>query len=120
LQLIASPFWGFFGNSATFDRRKSARWAPAGDRFDSDCVVGTQFESYQAHHTVLRKRRFPGLVRIAPNWRRLVIGIVLASAAIITGMVRLVWFAGVLGVLGVVLTLLGLLAPHEVPIIAAL
>jgi hypothetical protein len=34
--------------------------------------------------------------------------------------VRLVWFAGVLGVLGVVLTLLGLLAPHEVPIIAAL
>jgi hypothetical protein len=48
------------------------------------------------------------------------IGIVLASAAIITGMVRLVWFAGVLGVLGVVLTLLGLLAPHEVPIIAAL
>jgi tripartite-type tricarboxylate transporter receptor subunit TctC len=26
LQLIASPFWGFFGNSATFDRRKSARW----------------------------------------------------------------------------------------------
>jgi hypothetical protein len=26
LQLIASPFWGFFGNSATFDRRKSAGW----------------------------------------------------------------------------------------------
>jgi hypothetical protein len=24
--------------------------APAGDRFDSDCVVGTQFESSQAHH----------------------------------------------------------------------
>jgi hypothetical protein len=48
------------------------------------------------------------------------IGIVLASAAIITGMAPLVWFAGVLGVLGVVLTLLGLLAPHEVPIIAAL
>jgi hypothetical protein len=22
----------------------------AGDRFDSDCVVGTQFESSQAHH----------------------------------------------------------------------
>ena len=26
--------------------------APAGDRFDSDCVVGTHFESSQAHHTV--------------------------------------------------------------------
>jgi hypothetical protein len=24
----------------------------AGDRFDSDCVVGTQFESSQAHHAV--------------------------------------------------------------------
>jgi hypothetical protein len=27
----------------------------AGDRFDSDCVIGTQFESSQAHHAVLRK-----------------------------------------------------------------
>src|SRR4249919_1260998 len=34
--------------------------APAGDRFDSDCVVGTQFESSQPHHAVLRKQRFPG------------------------------------------------------------
>ena len=30
--------------------------APAEDRFDSDCVVGTQFESSQPHHAVLRKR----------------------------------------------------------------
>jgi hypothetical protein len=41
--------------------------APAGDRFDSDCVVGTQFESSQPHHAVLRKRGFPGSVRIAPE-----------------------------------------------------
>jgi hypothetical protein len=33
------------------------------DWFDCDCV---------RHHTVLRKRRFPGSVRIAPNWRRFV------------------------------------------------
>jgi hypothetical protein len=46
--------------------------APAGDRFDSDCVVGTQFESSQPHHAVLRKQRFPGLLRIAPNWREFV------------------------------------------------
>jgi hypothetical protein len=39
----------------------------AGDRFDSDCVVGTQFESSQAHHAVSRKQRFPGSLRIAPN-----------------------------------------------------
>ncbi len=48
------------------------------------------------------------------------IGIVLASAAVITGMVALVWFGGALGVVGVALTLLGLFAPHAVPLIGAL
>ena len=38
--------------------------APAGDRFDSDCVVGTQFESSQPHHAVLHKQRFRGWARI--------------------------------------------------------
>jgi hypothetical protein len=48
------------------------------------------------------------------------IGIVLASATVITGMVALVWFGGVLGAIGVVLLLLGLMAPHAVPLIATL
>ena len=48
------------------------------------------------------------------------IGIVLASAAVITGMAALVWFAGALGVAGLVLLALGLFAPHAVPMIAAL
>jgi hypothetical protein len=48
------------------------------------------------------------------------VGIVLASAAVITGMVLLAWFAGALGALGVVLTVLGLYAPHAVPFIANL
>jgi hypothetical protein len=48
------------------------------------------------------------------------VGIVLASAAVITGMVLLAWFAGALGVVGAVLLALGLLAPHAVPLIAAL
>jgi Domain of unknown function (DUF4337) len=48
------------------------------------------------------------------------IGIVLASAAVITGMVGLAWFAGGLGVVGAVLLALGLFAPHAVPLIAAL
>ena len=48
------------------------------------------------------------------------IGIVLASAAVITGMVGLVWLGGALGVVGLVLMLLGLFAPHAVPFIAAL
>jgi Domain of unknown function (DUF4337) len=48
------------------------------------------------------------------------VGIVLASAAVITGMVALAWFAGALGVLGACLLALGLFAPHAVPFIAAL
>jgi small-conductance mechanosensitive channel len=48
------------------------------------------------------------------------VGIVLASAAVITGMVLLAWFAGLLGVIGLALLALGLFAPHAVPLIAAL
>jgi hypothetical protein len=48
------------------------------------------------------------------------IGIVLASAAVITGMVLLAWFAGALGVVGLALLALGLFAPHAVPFIASL
>jgi hypothetical protein len=48
------------------------------------------------------------------------IGIVLASAAVITGMVALAWFAGGLGLVGLGLLLLGLFAPHAVPLLATL
>jgi small-conductance mechanosensitive channel len=48
------------------------------------------------------------------------VGIVLASAAVITGMIMLAWFAGLLGVVGLALLALGLFAPHAVPLIAAL
>ena len=48
------------------------------------------------------------------------VGIVLASAAVITGIVALAWFGGVLGVLGLALMGLGLFAPHAVHLIAVL
>jgi len=48
------------------------------------------------------------------------IGIVLASAAVITAMAALAWFAGALGVVGLVLLGLGLFAPHAVPLLAIL
>ncbi|MGA2893721.1 MAG: DUF4337 domain-containing protein [Xanthobacteraceae bacterium] len=48
------------------------------------------------------------------------IGIVLASAAVITSMVVLAWLGGALGLLGLGLMLLGLYAPHAVPFIATL
>src|SRR5436853_6715708 len=42
------------------------------------------------------------------------IGIVLASAAVITGMLVLAYVAGALGVLGLVFTAIGFLTPHAV------
>ena len=44
------------------------------------------------------------------------IGIVLCSAAVITGIVALVWFAGVLGAAGLAVLSLGLYAPHLLPL----
>jgi hypothetical protein len=48
------------------------------------------------------------------------VGIVLASAAVITGMVALAWFGGALGIVGLVLMLFGFFAPHALPLIAVL
>jgi len=48
------------------------------------------------------------------------IGIVLASAAVITGIAALAWLGGALGILGLGLTGLGLFAPHAVHLIAVL
>src|SRR5689334_22866224 len=42
------------------------------------------------------------------------VGIVLSSAAVITGAVALAWLGGVLGIVGLVLMGLGLFAPHAV------
>jgi len=44
------------------------------------------------------------------------IGIVLCSAAVITGIIALVWFAGALGVAGLAVLALGLFAPHLLPL----
>ena len=40
------------------------------------------------------------------------IGIVLASATIITGMIVLAWVSGILAVAGIAITVLGILSPH--------
>jgi hypothetical protein len=48
------------------------------------------------------------------------VGIVLASAAVITGTLALAWLGGALGVIGLALTLFGFFAPHALPLIAVL
>jgi Domain of unknown function (DUF4337) len=42
------------------------------------------------------------------------IGIVLASAAIITGMIALTWISGLLALTGIAFTVIGMFAPHAV------
>ncbi len=44
------------------------------------------------------------------------VGIVLASAAVITGIIALAWLSGLLGVVGIGVLSLGLLAPHLLPL----
>ena len=98
-------------------------WRKTAERYESDPKTGTgrkQLEEQakdaeqerdlataKYHHYELGSAAFQ-------------IGIVLASAAVITGMVVLVWLGGALGVIGLVLLLLGLYAPHAVPFIASL
>lgn len=45
------------------------------------------------------------------------VGIVLASATVITGMMALAWLAGGLGVIGLLLLALGLFAPHAMALL---
>jgi hypothetical protein len=48
------------------------------------------------------------------------VGIVLASAAVITGTLALAWLGGALGIVGLVLTLFGFFAPHALPLVAVM
>jgi hypothetical protein len=98
-------------------------WRKTAERYDSDPKAGNgrkeleekaksaeeerDLSTAKYHHYELASAAFQ-------------IGIVLASAAVITSMVLLAWFAGALGVIGAALLALGLFAPHAVPFIASL
>jgi hypothetical protein len=49
--------------------------APAPDRFDEDCVLGTQFEFSRLHHAFRLSKRFPRCpvtsAQLAELWREL-------------------------------------------------
>lgn len=98
-------------------------WKKTAARYDSEPethegrkeLVERAKEAEEERDTSLAKYHHYELASAA-----LQVGIVLASAAVITGMIALAWFAGALGLVGVVLIALGLYAPHAVPIIATL
>jgi Domain of unknown function (DUF4337) len=98
-------------------------WKKTAARYDSDPeshegrkeLVERAKEAEEEHKLALAKYHHYELASAAFQ-----IGIVLASAAVITGMVALVWLGGLLGTIGLVLLALGLWAPHAVPLIATL
>jgi hypothetical protein len=113
------------GDAAAKDaaQKQIDAWKKTAERYDSDEksregrkeLVERAKEAEEERDTATAKYHHYELASAAFQ-----IGIVLASAAVITGMVVLVWLGGLLGVIGVVLVALGLWAPHAVPFIATL
>ncbi len=98
-------------------------WRKTAERYESDPKAGNGRKELEEHAKDAEAER--DLATAKYHHYELAsaafqVGIVLASAAVITGMVGLAWFAGGLGVVGAVLLALGIFAPHAVPFIASL
>ena len=98
-------------------------WRKTAERYESDPKTGTGRKELEEKAREQEAERDLAMARYHHYElasAAFQIGIVLASATVITGMVALVWFGGALGAVGLALTLLGLYAPHALPFIAAL
>jgi hypothetical protein len=103
--------------------KKVEEWRKTAERYESDPKSGTGRKELEERARDQEGERDLALARYHHYElasAAFQVGIVLASAAVITGMVALVWLGGGLGVIGLVLLLLGLFAPHAVPLIATL
>jgi hypothetical protein len=103
--------------------KQIAAWKQTAARYDSEPstnegrkeLAGRAKEAEENRDLFMAKYHHYELASAA-----LQIGIVLASGAVITGMVLLAWFAGGLGLIGLALLGLGIFAPHAVPLISHL
>jgi hypothetical protein len=93
-------------------------WRATAARYESDPKTGSgrrelqpKAEKEEARHD-LAMARYHHYELASAAFQ---IGIVLASATVITGMMALAWLAGLLGVAGLFLTALGFYAPHLLP-----
>jgi hypothetical protein len=97
---------------------KRAEWAKTVARYDSEPSTGEGRKELSARAKQSEERRDLSLLRYHHYElasAAFQIGIVLASAEVITGIVALVAAGGLLGVAGVVLLGFGYLAPHTLP-----
>ncbi len=98
--------------------RQIEAWRATAARYESDPKTGSgrkelqpKAEKEEARHD-LAMARYHHYELASAAFQ---IGIVLASATVITGMLPLAWLAGLLGVAGLFLTALGFYAPHLLP-----
>lgn len=102
------------GSKAAIDKQIQA-WRATAARYESDPKTGSgrkelgeKAEKEEARHE-LAMARYHHYELASAAFQ---IGIVLASATVITGMTLLAWLAGLLGIGGLFLTALGFYAPH--------
>lgn len=102
------------GSQAAIDKQIQA-WRATAARYESDPKTGSgrkelgeKAEKEEARHE-LAMARYHHYELASAAFQ---IGIVLASATVITGMTLLAWLAGLLGIGGLFLTALGFYAPH--------
>jgi Domain of unknown function (DUF4337) len=98
-------------------------WRKTAERYESDPQAGNGRKQLEEKAKEAEQERDLSLAKYHHyelSSAAFQVGIVLASAAVITGMAVLVWLAGLFGLAGLVLGALGLFAPHAVPFIATL
>lgn len=97
--------------------KRIENWEKTAARYDSEPETQEGRKELMARAKVAEQKHDRALA--AYHWYELAsaaleIGIVLASAGIITGIVALPWISGGLGLVGIVLALIGLLAPQAI------
>jgi hypothetical protein len=90
-------------------------WQKTAARYDSEPETNEGRKELSARAKEAQERRDLALAKYHHyelSSAAFQIGIVLASAAVITGAIALVWLSGAIGVAGLAILWLGLLAPH--------
>jgi hypothetical protein len=90
-------------------------WRKTAERYESDPKTGEGLKELRERAKTQEEERDLSLAKYH-NYElasaAFQVGIVLASATLITGIVQLAWFSGALGVIGVLMLALGLFAPN--------
>lgn len=101
-------------------RKRLDDWTKTVARWDSEPETGEGRKELAARAKVAETRRDTSLARYhhyEVGSAAFQIGIVLASAMLITGIAALAWIAAGLGVAGIAMVGIGLLAPHAVHLV---